>query len=180
MDRRKILRISTAVMSCVVLYAAGMVTASAQDTVQETIRIKEETGPSVIGRPLFLPSLQPTYVVARPWLKMMEVPLHETREQKADRINAQTVSIVSSSIGRNLMWDRKAFEFKNWKPVYWPMKMLFTNQFSVPEGCIPLAGSFPFIYAKVPAGKPYDDPFKPVDIKQEVTVTYDPLTGTYR
>ena len=109
------------------------------------------------------------------------MPLFETQEQRAARINRQTFDAVMFSVDRNLYWQRQQKIPKLWMPAIFVARLFLSNPFGFPEGCVPLMNaSFPFIYAKTPGMAPYYNPYTSDQFPKCIETEYDFATGTYR
>ena len=136
---------------------------------------------SLTAAPGFMPS--PVFpiqsLVQQPDALM--IPMFETKEQRAARINQRTYNALMKSADQNLYWYRIPKISKTWKLIMGVGKLFLSNPFGFPEGYVPLMNaSFPFIYAKTPGMAPYDHPYSPDKFPQCIKSEYDFATGTYK
>ena len=109
------------------------------------------------------------------------IPMFETKEQRAARINQRTYNALMKSADQNLYWYRIPKISKTWKLIMGVGKLFLSNPFGFPEGYVPLMNaSFPFIYAKTPGMAPYDNPYTSAQFPKCIDSEYDFSTGTYK
>lgn len=136
-----------------------------------------------------LPSFNPSVMLmsAYPQFPQMQnpsalsIPLFETKEQCAARIDYQTHNAVMASVALDLYRNRLPRPQKPVKLILRVAKMFLSNPYAFPEGCVPLMNpSFPFMFAKTPGMAPYENPYTSDLFPKCIESEYDFTTGTYK
>lgn len=140
---------------------------------------------SLSTKPSIRPSimLMPVYprfpLVQNP--SSLAMPLFETKEQRAARVNFRAFSAVMTSVDKDLYWHRPPKLQKPWKQILGAARLFLSNPNAFPEGCVPLMNtSFPFIYAKTPGMAPYENPYTSSMFPKCIDTEFDIATGTYK
>ena len=135
--------------------------------------------PSVKPPVLLMPAYPRFPLMQNP--SILPMPLFETKEQRAAKVNFRTFDAVMASVDKDLYWHRPPKLPKPWKPIIGAARLFLSNPNAFPEGCVPLMNaSFPFIYAKTPGMAPYENPYTSDMFPKCIDTEFDFATGTYR
>ena len=130
------------------------------------------------------PTLPPLVEAPDPIIQLpstLILPLFETKEQRAARINARVESDVMQSIGQNLRWYQPPKLTKTTYALLWVGRLFLSNPNRFPDGCIPMMNpSNPFVYFKTPGMAPYEHIYAPEFFPQCIRTEYDFASGTYK
>lgn len=149
------------------LFLAGAVLLRAQDQSATPIDGPVIKIDSLKRQPGFVPQLVlPPASANEPIFKPMDIPVYESKEQRALRTAEQARARMMPSLIRNMSWLRAMMTPSFFRPT--------------PMGYVPLQSSNPNIMAKEPGFYPYDNPASPVNIPQTIRTEYDFATGKYK
>ena len=149
------------------LFLAGAALLRAQDQSATPIDGPVIKTDSLKRQPVFVPQLiTPPASANEPIFKPMDIPVYESKEQRALRTAERVRAQMMPSLLRNMAWLRAAMTPSFFRPT--------------PMGYVPLQSSNPNIMAKEPGFYPYDNPASPVNIPQTIRTEYDFATGKYK
>lgn len=149
------------------LFLAGAALLRAQDQSATPIDGPVIKTDSLKRQPVFVPQLiTPPASANDPIFKPMDIPVYESKEQRALRTAEQARARMMPSLIRNMSWLRAMMTPSFFRPT--------------PMGYVPLQSSNPNIMAKEPGFYPYDNPASPVNIPQTIRTEYDFATGKYK
>ena len=149
------------------LFLAGAALLRAQDQSATPIDGPVIKIDSLKRQPGFVPQLVlPPASANEPIFKPMDIPVYESKEQRALRTAEQARARMMPSLIRNMSWLRAMMTPSFFRPT--------------PMGYVPLQSSNPNIMAKEPGFYPYDNPASPVNIPQTIRTEYDFATGKYK
>lgn len=151
----------------IALFLAGAALLRAQDQSATPIDGPVIKIDSLKRQPGFVPQLVlPPASANEPIFKPMDIPVYESKEQRALRTAEQARARMMPSLIRNMSWLRAMMTPSFFRPT--------------PVGYVPLQSSNPNIMAKEPGFYPYDNPASPVNIPQTIRTEYDFATGKYK
>ena len=137
----------------------------------DTVKRKPQLLP-MMGYPVFSMVQMPSFLSPDPF---------ETKEQRAERINAMTSASLMSSLNYNLSWYRPPHLSEGAKWALFAGSLFLSNPYAFPKGTVPMMNtSNPFIYAYTPGWAPYDHPYSPDLFPQSIRLEFDFTTGTYK
>jgi len=145
---------------------AGAALLRAQDYAVTPLDGPATRADSLQARPGFAPRILNPFVRPNPLYERMAVPMFETREQRAARINERAHRSVMASVSQDMPWIRASLIHPFLTPT--------------PRGYTSLQGSNPMILGKKPGMAPFDNPYSPENFPQTIRTEYDFATGTYK
>lgn len=150
----------------------------------DTLETRLQTVPS-FGRAGFMRSYRsPSVIAPSPFSPSLVPPDQfefETREQLAERINAQANASVMLSVDKDLYWHRIPKYSRSVRMAMSLAGLFLSNPFGFADGYVPLMNpSFPFIFAATPGWAPYEHPYSTEAFPQSVGAEFDLATGTYK